>query len=266
MTISCEALESRYILEGDEILLSDPVLQQHLEECAHCRALYVTLTTIDEELTNAPEYDVPEHVVQQVLSKVTIVAVKARPKSRVSVDYPTLAGVVVIVGCSGYLLQSYGGEFGGPSGDQDLFSSVLTALEGTAGALLMLVSFLGAVILAGARRFKVSASLLTLSVCCFVVRSMQSTFFNDVGIQGGGGGPVKQVNTSATLRRPPGPVRGCHGVERESTRSTVPLLRHHVLALLHLPAHRGGEDRHRRAARADGQVVPHAWHRAGAAQ
>lgn len=64
-------------------------------------------------------------------------------------------------------------------------NAVLLYLEGSFGAIAMLVAALLAMSFLIARRYKSAATFLTASIACFVLRSTMSTFFNDRGISDG---------------------------------------------------------------------------------
>lgn len=61
-------------------------------------------------------------------------------------------------------------------------NAFLTYLEGSAGALIMLLSTFLAFVCVFSRRWKTSAGFLTLAMACFISRSFLTTFFNDHNI------------------------------------------------------------------------------------
>lgn len=60
---------------------------------------------------------------------------------------------------------------------------VFAYLEGSMGALIMVAAGLGAVISAAFGQYRAALSLLVVAVGAFILRSLVSTFFNDVNIQ-----------------------------------------------------------------------------------
>jgi Ca-activated chloride channel homolog len=63
---------------------------------------------------------------------------------------------------------------------------LLTNLMGSFGALLMLTSGITAILMTASRRYKTSLGFTTVAICCFMLRSLTSTFFNDAGITNDG--------------------------------------------------------------------------------
>jgi predicted dinucleotide-utilizing enzyme len=56
-------------------------------------------------------------------------------------------------------------------------------LEGSFGALVMAAAGIGAILSASFGQFKAALSLMVVAVGAFILRSLISTFFNDVGIR-----------------------------------------------------------------------------------
>ena len=59
---------------------------------------------------------------------------------------------------------------------------VFAYVEGSLGAVVMVVFALAALIFAALRRFKLALLFLILAALCFIARSMVASFFNDQGI------------------------------------------------------------------------------------
>ena len=62
-------------------------------------------------------------------------------------------------------------------------NAIMTYLEGSFGALIMAASGIGAIMSAAFGQYKAALSLMVVAVGAFILRSLISTFFNDVGIQ-----------------------------------------------------------------------------------
>ena len=62
-------------------------------------------------------------------------------------------------------------------------NAVLTYLEGSFGALVMVAAGLGAIISSAFGQYRAALSLLVVSVGAFILRSLISTFFNDTNLQ-----------------------------------------------------------------------------------
>ena len=65
----------------------------------------------------------------------------------------------------------------------EAINAVLTYLEGSFGALVMACAGVGAILSAAFGQYKASLGLLVVAIGSFILRSLMSTFFNDVGIQ-----------------------------------------------------------------------------------
>jgi hypothetical protein len=63
---------------------------------------------------------------------------------------------------------------------------LLTYLEGSFGALVMVVSGIGAIMSAAFGQYKAALGCLVVAVGSFILRSFISTFFNEGSIRGGG--------------------------------------------------------------------------------
>jgi hypothetical protein len=62
-------------------------------------------------------------------------------------------------------------------------NAIMMYLEGSFGALIMAASGIGAIMSAAFGQYKAALSLMVVAVGSFILRSLISTFFNDVGIQ-----------------------------------------------------------------------------------
>lgn len=62
-------------------------------------------------------------------------------------------------------------------------NAIMTYLEGSFGALIMAASGIGAIMSAAFGQYKAALSLMVVAVGSFILRSLISTFFNDIGIQ-----------------------------------------------------------------------------------
>ena len=65
----------------------------------------------------------------------------------------------------------------------EAINAVLTYLEGSFGALVMVCAGIGAILSAAFGQYKASLGLLVVAIGSFILRSLMSTFFNDVGVQ-----------------------------------------------------------------------------------
>ncbi len=63
-------------------------------------------------------------------------------------------------------------------------NAVLTYIEGSFGALVMISAGLGAIISSAFGQYRAALGLLVVAVGAFILRSLVSTFFNDQGIAG----------------------------------------------------------------------------------
>jgi hypothetical protein len=62
-------------------------------------------------------------------------------------------------------------------------NAIMAYLEGSFGALVMAAAGIGAILSASFGQFKAALSLMVVAVGAFILRSLMSTFFNDVGIR-----------------------------------------------------------------------------------
>jgi hypothetical protein len=62
-------------------------------------------------------------------------------------------------------------------------NAIMTYLEGSFGALIMAASGIGAIMSAAFGQYKAAFSLMAVAVGSFILRSLISTFFNDISIQ-----------------------------------------------------------------------------------
>ena len=62
-------------------------------------------------------------------------------------------------------------------------NAIMTYLEGSFGALIMAASGIGAIMSAAFGQYKAALSLMVVAVGAFILRSIMSTFFNDMNIQ-----------------------------------------------------------------------------------
>lgn len=65
----------------------------------------------------------------------------------------------------------------------EAINAVLLYLEGSFGALVMVCSGVGAILSAAFGQYRASLGLLVVAIGSFILRSLMSTFFNDLGIQ-----------------------------------------------------------------------------------
>lgn len=63
-------------------------------------------------------------------------------------------------------------------------NAILTYLEGSFGALVMVAAGLGAILSAAFGQYRAALGCLVVAVGAFILRSFVATFFNDAGIQG----------------------------------------------------------------------------------
>ena len=61
---------------------------------------------------------------------------------------------------------------------------ILTYLEGTFGALVMVAAGIGAILSAAFGQYKAALGCLVVAVGSFILRSFLGTFFNDINIKG----------------------------------------------------------------------------------
>lgn len=64
----------------------------------------------------------------------------------------------------------------------DSINGIMTYIEGSFGALIMIAAGLGSIISAAFGQYRAAISLLVVAVGAFILRSLISTFFNDTGI------------------------------------------------------------------------------------
>lgn len=62
-------------------------------------------------------------------------------------------------------------------------NAILTYLEGTFGALVMVAAGLGAILSSAFGQYRAALGCLVVAIGSFILRSILSTFFNDSGIQ-----------------------------------------------------------------------------------
>ncbi len=62
-------------------------------------------------------------------------------------------------------------------------NAILTYLEGTFGALVMVAAGLGAILSSAFGQYRAALGCLVVAVGSFILRSILSTFFNDVNVQ-----------------------------------------------------------------------------------
>lgn len=62
-------------------------------------------------------------------------------------------------------------------------NAVLTYLEGSFGALVMVASGIGAILSAAFGQYRAALGLMVVAIGAFILRSLMSTFFNDANIQ-----------------------------------------------------------------------------------
>ena len=62
-------------------------------------------------------------------------------------------------------------------------NAILTYLEGSFGALIMVSAGIGAIMSAAFGQYRAALGLLVVAIGAFILRSLMSTFFNDANIQ-----------------------------------------------------------------------------------
>ena len=65
----------------------------------------------------------------------------------------------------------------------DSLNSILTYIEGTFGAMVMVAAGIGAILSSAFGQYRAALGLLVVAVGAFILRSLVSTFFNDTRIQ-----------------------------------------------------------------------------------
>jgi len=99
-------------------------------------------------------------------------------------------GVLLLVG--GLSFESYAqlgqtGELETTYNDAritNVINAILTYIEGSFGALIMIAAGLMAIISSAMGQYKAALGLLVVAVGAFILRSLVATFFNDANIQG----------------------------------------------------------------------------------
>lgn len=66
----------------------------------------------------------------------------------------------------------------------DATNAVLTYLEGSLGALVMVAAGVGAILSAAFGQYRSALGLMIVSLGSFILRSLVGTFFNDVNLRG----------------------------------------------------------------------------------
>ena len=65
----------------------------------------------------------------------------------------------------------------------DALNAILTYVEGTFGAMVMVAAGIGAILSSAFGQYRAALGLLVVAVGAFILRSLVATFFNDVNIQ-----------------------------------------------------------------------------------
>ena len=65
----------------------------------------------------------------------------------------------------------------------DSLNAILTYIEGTFGAMVMVAAGIGAILSSAFGQYRAALGLLVVAVGAFILRSLVGTFFNDVNIQ-----------------------------------------------------------------------------------
>ena len=112
-------------------------------------------------------------------------ALKAAPSNGQAQAMLLLLGVVLI--CGGLALDAHA-QTGLTTTYNDVrisnaVNAVLTYLEGTFGALVMVAAGVGAILSSAFGQYRAALGLLVVAVGAFILRSLLSTFFNDVTVQ-----------------------------------------------------------------------------------
>lgn len=118
----------------------------------------------------------------QKLSAATI----APTETQVRVTLLVVGVAVLGLGLSHEATASFGGDAQINYNDDRInnaVNAIMTYLEGSFGALIMAASGIGAIMSAAFGQYKAALSLMVVAVGAFILRSLISTFFNDVGIQ-----------------------------------------------------------------------------------
>ena len=95
-----------------------------------------------------------------------------------------LTGVAILgIGLSGHAIAQTKQDIGVFNDDrlQQAIGVVMGFLEGSFGALIMTASGVGAIMSAAFGNYKAAMSLLVVAVGSFILRSLVSTFFDNVG-------------------------------------------------------------------------------------
>lgn len=65
----------------------------------------------------------------------------------------------------------------------DAINVVLTYIEGSFGAMVMVAAGIGAILSSAFGQYRAALGLLVVAVGAFILRSLVGTFFNDINIQ-----------------------------------------------------------------------------------
>ena len=65
----------------------------------------------------------------------------------------------------------------------DSLNAILTYIEGTFGAMVMVAAGIGAILSSAFGQYRAALGLLVVAVGAFILRSLVGTFFNDINIQ-----------------------------------------------------------------------------------
>jgi hypothetical protein len=65
----------------------------------------------------------------------------------------------------------------------DSLNAILTYIEGTFGAMVMVAAGIGAILSSAFGQYRAALGLLVVAVGAFILRSLVSTFFNDLNVQ-----------------------------------------------------------------------------------
>jgi uncharacterized membrane protein len=99
-------------------------------------------------------------------------------------------GMQIILFAIGMLLLVHGVELDAHArtinfndhGVKEATNAVLTYLEGSFGALVMVCAGVGAILSSAFGQYRAALGLMVVSIGAFILRSLMSTFFNDQGI------------------------------------------------------------------------------------
>lgn len=200
MKVLCEDIQSKLAEGGMQLL--NAVEQQHAHSCTECLQFLEDLVDLDAGLKSLTDYDAPHSVVQSLMAKVAAepVPLRRRPMSErirwgfVGVGALSVLGVVAVAIQGITRTERAPDQFYSESRIASTVNAMLTYIEGSFGALVMVSFMLAALMASFARRFKMAGGFVTIALCAFTLRSFTATFFNDQNISEGSGRLVTRYN------------------------------------------------------------------------